>query len=81
MQTPAITVLFSKLGYFILEKQLTNQKMFLVQSEVEVRLITTYNSHAIQIFSITAYLVLALYGSTTLQSQLFLKTIKNSLYN
>ncbi len=55
--------------------------MFLVQSEVEVRLIPTYNSHAIQTFSITVYLFLALYGSTTSLSRLFLKNIKSSLYN
>ncbi len=55
--------------------------MFLVRSEVEVRLVPPYNSHAIQTFSITAYLFLALYGSTTSQSRLFLKNIKNSLYN
>jgi hypothetical protein len=43
------------LGFFILEKQLASQNMFLVRSKVEVRLIPTYNSHAIQTFSITVY--------------------------
>ncbi len=81
MRTPAITLLFPKLGFFILEKQLASQNIFLIRSEVEVRLIPTYNSHAIQTFSITAYLFLALYGSTTSQSQSFLKNIKYSLYN
>ncbi len=81
MQTPAITVWFPKLGFFILEKQLASQDMFLVQSEVEVRLIPTYKCHTIWFFSITAYLFLALYGSTTSQSRLFLKNIKNSLHN
>ncbi len=55
--------------------------MFLVRSKVKVRLIPTYNSHAIRTFSITAYLFLALYGSTTSQSRSFFKNIKNSLCN
>ncbi len=55
MRTPKITVWFPKLGFFILEKQLASQYMFLVQPEVEVRLIPTNNSHAIRTFSITAY--------------------------
>jgi hypothetical protein len=71
MQTPAITVWFPVnsfyknflLGYFILQKQLANQGIFLMRSEL----------------SITAYLFLALYGSTALQSQLFLKNIDNFL--
>ncbi len=48
------------LGFFILEKQLFSQDMFLVRSEL----------------SITAYLFLVLYRSTSLQSLLFLKNIK-----
>jgi hypothetical protein len=42
--------LIPKLGFFILEKQLASQNMFLVRSTVEVRLIPMYNSHAIQTF-------------------------------
>ncbi len=62
------------MGFFFLEKQLaSSQNMFLLRCEVKVRLIPMYNSHAIQTFSITAYLFLALYGSTTSQSQSFLK--------
>ncbi len=38
------------IGFFISEKQLASQNMFLARSEVEVRLIPTYNSHAIQNF-------------------------------
>jgi hypothetical protein len=53
------------LGFFILQKQLPNQGIFLMRSEL----------------SITAYLFLALYGSTTLQSQSFLKNIENFLCN
>ncbi len=60
MRTPAITLWFPEkclLGFFILEKQLTSQDMFLVRSEL----------------SITAYLFLVLYRSTSLQSLSFLK--------
>jgi hypothetical protein len=52
MQTPAITLWFLEqclLGFFILEKQLTSQDMFLIRSEL----------------SITAYLFLVLYRSTS----------------
>jgi hypothetical protein len=52
MQTPAVTLWFPKLGFFILEKQLASKNMFPVRSEVEVRLRPTYNSYAIQTFSI-----------------------------
>jgi hypothetical protein len=45
------------------QKQIANQGIFLMRSKL----------------SITAYLFLALYGSTTLQSQSFLKNIENSL--
>ncbi len=40
MQTPAITPLFPEqclLGFFILEKQLASQDMFLVRSELFIR--------------------------------------------
>ncbi len=63
MQTPAITLWFSEqclLGFFILEKQLASQNVFLIRSEL----------------SITAYLFLVLYRSTSLQSLSFLKNIK-----
>jgi hypothetical protein len=66
MQTPAITLWFPEqglLGFFILEKQLASQDMFLIRSEL----------------SITAYLFLVLYRSTSLQSLAFLKNIKTSL--
>ncbi len=79
MQTPGITLWFPKLGFFIFEKHLASQNMILVQSVVEVRLIPMYNSHAIRTFFITAYLFLALYVSTTLQSRLFLKNIEKLL--
>jgi hypothetical protein len=51
------------LGFFILEKWLVSQGMFLVRSK----------------FSITVYLFLALYRSTASQSQLFLKNIESFL--
>ncbi len=51
------------LGFFILEKQLIYQDMFLIRSEL----------------SITAYLFLVLYRSTSLQSLSFLKNIKTFL--
>jgi hypothetical protein len=51
------------LGFFIFEKQLFSQDMFLVRSKL----------------SITAYLFLVLYRSTSLQSLLFLKNIKTFL--
>ncbi len=61
MQTPAITLWFPEqclLGFFILEKQLASQDMFLIRSEL----------------SITAYLFLVLYRwSTCSQSLSFLK--------
>ncbi len=60
MQTPAITLLFPEqclLGFFILEKQLTSQDLFLDRSEL----------------SITANLFLVLYRSMSLQSLSFLK--------
>ncbi len=66
MQTPAITLLFPEqclLGFFILEKQLASQDMFLIRSKL----------------SITAYLFLVLYRSTSLQSLLFLKYTKTFL--
>jgi hypothetical protein len=62
MQTPGITLSFPEqclLGFFILEKQIASQDMFLVRSEL----------------SITAYLFLVLHKSTSLQSVLFLKYI------
>ncbi len=51
------------LGFFILEKQLTSQDMFLVRSEL----------------SITVYLFLVLYRSTSLQSLSFLQNIMTFL--
>jgi hypothetical protein len=66
MRTPAITLLFPEqclLGFFILEKQLNSQDMFLVRSKL----------------SITAYLFLVLYKSTSLQSLSFLKNIETFL--
>ncbi len=66
MQTPAITLLFPEqcfLGFFILEKQLASQDMFLIRSQL----------------SITAYLFLLLYRSTSLQSLSFLKNIETYL--
>ncbi len=51
------------LGFFILEKQLFSQDMFLVKSK----------------FSITAYLFLVLYRSMSLQSLSFLKNIETFL--
>ncbi len=66
MQTPAITLWFpeqSLLGFFILEKQLASQDMFFIRSKL----------------SITAYLFLVLYRSTSLQSLSFLKNIKTFL--
>ncbi len=66
MRTPAITLRFPEqciLGFFILEKQLTSQDMFLIRSEL----------------SITAYLILVLYRSTSLQSLSFLKKIETFL--
>ncbi len=66
MQTPAITLWFPEqclLGFFILEKQLASQDMFLIRSK----------------FSITVYLFLVLYRSTPLQSLSFLTNIKTFL--
>ena len=66
MQTPAITLRFPEqclLGFFILEKQLASQDMFLIRSEL----------------SIIAYLFLVLYRSTSLQSLMFLNNIKSFL--
>ncbi len=66
MQTPAITLKFLEqclLSFFILQKQLASQGMFLIRSK----------------FSITAYLFLVLYRSTYLQSLSFLKNIKTFL--
>jgi hypothetical protein len=66
MQTPAITLCFPEqclLGFVILEKKLASQDMFLVRSEL----------------SITAYLFLVLYRSTSLQSLSFLKNIETFL--
>ncbi len=66
MQTPAIPLWFPEqclLGFFILEKQLTSQDMFLVRSKL----------------SITVYLFLVLYRSTSLQSLSFLKNIETFL--
>ncbi len=66
MQTPAITLWFPEqwlLGFFILEKQLASQNVFLIRSKL----------------SFTAYLFLVLYRSTSLQSLLFLKSIKTFL--
>ncbi len=63
MQTPAITLWFPEqclLGFFILEKQLASHNMFLIRSEL----------------SITVYLFLVLYRSTSLQSLSFLKILK-----
>ncbi len=67
MQTLAITLWFPEqclLGFFILEKQLASQNVFLIRSEL----------------SITAYLFLLLYRSTSLQSLLFLKNIETFLF-
>ncbi len=66
LQTPAITLWFPEqclLGFFILEKQLASQDVFLIRSEL----------------SITTYLFLVLYRSTSLQSLLFLKNIETFL--
>jgi hypothetical protein len=66
MRTPAITLWFPEqclLGFFILEKQLASQKEFLIRSKL----------------SITVYLFLVLYRSTSLQSLLFLKNIETFL--
>ncbi len=66
MQTPAITLWFPEqcfLGFFILEKQLASQDMFLIRSKI----------------SITAYLFLVLYRCTSLQSLSFLKNIETFL--
>jgi hypothetical protein len=66
MQTPATPLRFPEqclLGFFILEKQLASQDMFLVRSK----------------FSITAHLFLVLYRSTSLQSLSFLKNIETFL--
>ncbi len=66
MQTPASTLWFPEqclLGFFILEKQLASQNVFLIRSEL----------------SITKYLFLVLYRSTSLQSLLFLKNIETFL--
>ncbi len=49
------------LGFFILQKQLASQGMFLMKSKL----------------SVTVCFFLALYGSTALQSQSFIKNIKN----
>ncbi len=66
MQTPAITLWFPEqclLGFIFQEKQLASQDIFLVRSEL----------------SITAYLFLVLYRSTSLQSLSFLKNIETFL--
>ncbi len=66
MRTPAITLWFPEqclLGVFILEKQLASQDMFLTRSEL----------------SITAYLFLVLYRSTSLQSLMCLRNIETFL--
>ncbi len=63
MQTPAIPLCFPKqclFGFFILEKQLASQNIFLVRSGL----------------SITAYLLLVFYRTTSLQSLSFLKNIE-----
>ncbi len=60
MQTPAIKLWFPEqwlLGFFILEKQLASQDMFLIRSKL----------------SITAYLFLVLYRSTSLNYFCFSK--------
>ncbi len=66
MQTPEITLWFPEqclLGFFILEKQLASQDVFLIKSK----------------HSITVYLFLVLYRSTSLKSLSFLKNIKTFL--
>ncbi len=66
MRTPAITHWFPEqclLVFFTLEKQLASQDMFLVRSKL----------------SITAYLFLLLYRSTSLQSLSLLKNIETFL--
>jgi hypothetical protein len=66
MRTPAITLWFPEqclLGFFILAKHLASQDMFLIRSKL----------------SIIAYLFLALYRSTSLQSLSFLKNIETFL--
>ncbi len=63
---PAIPLWFPKkwlFGFFILKKQLAYQNMFLAKSEL----------------SITTYLFLVFYRSTTLQSRSFLRNIDNFL--
>ncbi len=63
MQISAITLWFPKqclFGFFILEKQLASQNIFLVRSAL----------------SITAYLLLVFYRTTSLQSLSFLKNIE-----
>ncbi len=68
MRTLAITLSFPEqclLGFFVLEKQLNSQDMFLVKSKL----------------SITVYLFLVLYRSTSLQSLSFLKNIETFLCN
>ncbi len=67
MRTPAITLWFPEqclFGFFVLEKQLASQNMFLVRSEL----------------SFTAYLFLVLYKTISLKSQLFLKNIETFLW-
>jgi hypothetical protein len=66
MRTPAITLWFPEqwlLGFFIFKKQLASQNVFLIRSEL----------------SITAYLFLVLYRSTSLQSLSFHKNIETFL--
>jgi hypothetical protein len=63
MQTPAILLWFPEkwlFGFFILEKQFASKNMFLVRSEL----------------SITTYIFLVFYRSTSLQSRSFLKIIE-----
>ncbi len=63
MQTPAIPLWFPKkwlINFFILEKQFASQHIFLVKSKI----------------SITMYLFLVFYKSTSLHSRSFLKNIE-----
>ncbi len=63
---PAVPLWLPKkwlLDFFILKKQLASQNMFLVKSDL----------------SITTYLFLVFYRSTTLQSRSFLRNINNFL--
>ncbi len=66
IENPAILLWFHKkwlFSFFIIKKHLASQNMFLIKSEL----------------SITSYLFLVFYRSTTLHSRSFLKNINNFL--